>query len=118
MNEVASNAALKGVEATESGMSFSDPGCGLSISTGSQIAERAPLGTHITELTSMIVTNAAKATVAGSTKYAEGVADQVKGEASKASGNYTEGLGGQIKGEAKKVQGQAESKAEELKQKL
>jgi len=82
VNEVASNAALKGVEATES------------------------------------VTNAAKATVAGSTKYAEGVADQVKGEASKASGNYTEGLGGQIKGEAKKVQGQAESKAEELKQKL
>lgn len=80
--------------------------------------KRAPLGTHIAELTSMIVTNAAKATVAGSTKYAEGVADQVKGEASKASGNYTEGLGGQIKGEAKKVQGQAESKAEELKQKL
>lgn len=49
--------------------------------------------------TKEVVTNAAKSTIAGSAKTAEGMMDQAKGS-------------------AKKAQGQAESKAEEVKQKI
>lgn len=68
-----------------------------------------------------VVADVAKSTVAGSSKTASGMIDSVKGKAkqnSTDSGTQLGGLGDQLKGGAKKMQGDAESKAEAVKQKL
>lgn len=72
-------------------------------------------------LTSWVVANAAKSTVSGSSKTAEGIVDKAKVQVKQNSSDSTTQLGGaadSIKGSAKKLQGQAQSKAEEVKQKL